>query len=272
MVSQAIETPVTTDQELVVVEQTEVEEVVEAVPDAAVDEAAAVTQVQVTEEKPDYMTRADWEKEKAEVAAHAASDALESDRRRRQTENARLANQQKRDQDDRAELIDTAKAAFGAAGIYEVPDEALTKAVDRMVRKRSDQLSAGSLDAVDAAWDYLTAPAYGKNVELDDSFEMAAKRLGPKVQHLVNAIRPGIEAEARKGYIAEADLPKRYEAMDAARAAKGREGKEELKRVDGGATSSLDRSHTATIDRIARGTFDATDQQYWDQWDAARRK
>src|SRR3990167_7953926 len=55
-------------------------------------ETVAVQQVEVTEpEKPNYITRDEWEKERAEVASKAASDALEQDRRRRQTENARKA-------------------------------------------------------------------------------------------------------------------------------------------------------------------------------------
>ena len=201
-------------------------------------EAAAADQIKVTEEKPDYITRAELEKRDAEVAQRAAADALESDRRRRQTENARRAAQEKRDIEDRAELIDSMKASLGAKGIYELPDEAVINSVDRMVRKRTEQIASSQMDTVDAAWDYLTAPAYGKSVDLEEHAETAAKRLGPKVQHLIDTIRPAIEAKAREGYIAEADLPQHVEAEIAKRAAKSREGKTEIRRVEQAAPAS----------------------------------
>ena len=203
------------------------------------EDAAVVQQVEVVEEKPDYMTRADWEREKAEVEKRAAADALEADRRRRQTENARKATAEKREAEERVEARDTVKAAFGAAGVYEIPDDAVYTAIDRVARKRADQLATSSHDTVEQAWDYLTAPAYGKQVDLDAEAETAASRLGPKLQHLVNTIRPAIEAEARKGYIAESELPARVQAEIARINAKANEGKPELVRVDGAPASTV---------------------------------
>lgn len=244
MVTQVIETPAapaSTDPEPAEVQTEEpaTEPVVE--PAAEPGDAAAVTQVEVTPPtQPEYMTKADWEKEKAEVASRAASDALEADRRRRQTENARRAKQDQEQAASDQEAVDTLKAALGAKGIYEVPDDAALSAINRIASKKAERMANASLDVVTEAWDYLTAPAYGKNVELADHFEAAAKMLGPKVQHLVDAIRPAIEAKAREGWIKEADLPKRYEAMDAARAAKGREGQTELQRVEGAPSGRTD--------------------------------
>lgn len=205
---------------------------------AAPDEpAAAAPQIAVTEpEKPDYLTRTEWEKEKAEVAQRAAADALERDRRQRQTAEARRVNREKREAEERAETADIVRATLASRlGVdpQQVGDETIITAIDRAASRKAQTLSAGVLDTVDAAFDYLTAPAYGKDVDLDDGAEEAAKRLGPKLQHLVNTIRPAIEAEARKGYIAEADLPKHVEAAIAVRNAKARKGTEELKRVEG---------------------------------------
>lgn len=212
--------------------ETEASEVADAAPE--VEAAAEPEQIQIAApETPQYLTREEWEKEKAEVARQAAAEALEADRRRRQTENGRRSQQERREQDDRAELRDTVKAALGAQGIYEVPDETILTAVDRTVRKRSEQIAAQSLDRVDQAWEYLTAPVFNAEVEYDQTFDEAARRLQPRIQELIDKIRPTIEAQARQGYIPESELQSRYDAMDAARQAKNREGKEELARVEG---------------------------------------
>ena len=209
---------------------------------AAPDPESAATselQVEVVEpEKPNYITREEWEKERAEVASKAAADALESDRRRRQTENARKAAQEKREAEERIEARDTVKAAFGAAGIYEVPDDAVYTAIERVARKQAASLANSSLDTVDQAFDFIAAPAYGQQVDLDESFEPAARRLAPKIQQLIDHVRPQIEAKAREGYVAEADIPKRVEAEIARRNAKAREGQTELVRPEGAPSTS----------------------------------
>jgi len=203
-------------------------------------EVAAVQQVEVTEpEKPNYITREEWEKERAEVASKAASDALEQDRRRRQTENARKAKAEADQKDADQEAMDTLKAALGAKGVYEVPDDAALSAINRITAKKAERLASNTLDSMDAAWDWLTAPAYGKtDAELDDSAVAAAQRLGPKVQNFFNTIRPAIEAEARKGYIPESELSARVDAEISRRNAQKREGTEELKRPPEGAPAS----------------------------------
>jgi hypothetical protein len=273
MVTEVIEAPVTepvtTDPEPV---EIQTQEPAPAEPAAEPDDAAAVTQVEVTTpERPDYMTRADWEREKAEVASRAAADALESDRRRRQTENARKAKAEAEQHASDQEAVDTLKAALGAKGIYEVPDDAALAAINRIASKKAERMANASLDVVDEAWDYLTAPAYGKSVDLADHFEEAAKRLGPKVQHLVATIRPAIEAKAREGYIAESELPKRFEAMQAAKNAKGREGQEELRRVEG-APASAERGSREWWSSIGpEGRAKQENQQAFDSWIARQR-
>lgn len=188
------------------------------------------------EEKPDYLTRAEWEKEKAEVAARAAQDALEADRRRRQTENARKAAQEKREAEERAETLDVVRATLSAKlGVLpeQITDDIVDTAINRAARKRADGMTASVMETVSAAFEYLEAPAYGKEAEWSDEFGPAAAVLGPKMQALINHIRPQIEENARKGWISEADLPARVEAEIARRNAKSREGQEELKRPEG---------------------------------------
>ncbi len=243
----------------------------EVVADAAVEpEAAAVQQVEVTEpEKPNYITREEWEKERAEVAAKAAAEALELDRRRRQTENARKAKAEAEQREADQEAIDTLKAALGARGVYEVPDEAAISAINRITAKKAERLASNSLDVMEQAWDFLTAPAYGKEVDLDESAEAAARRLGPKVQHLVNTIRPAIEAEARKGYIPESEIPARVEAEITRRNAQKREGTTELRRPEGEPPSNKDMSPHAIVNRIISGDADDADRTAYP--DAQRR-
>jgi len=241
LTTQTIETPAepaVADPEPIEVQTEEPATEVVVEPAATPDETAAVPQVEVTEpEKPDYMTRADWEREKSEVANRAASEALELDRRRRQTENARRATAEKREAEERIEARDTVKAAFGAAGIYEVPDEAVYSAIDRVARKQAASMTASGLDVIESAFDFIAAPAYGQQAELDEASEPAARRLAPKIQSLIDTIRPQIEAKAREGYIAESELGKRVDAEIARRNAKNREGQTDLQRVEGNVTA-----------------------------------
>lgn len=199
---------------------------------AAPEEPEAAAQIEVTEPtKPDYITREEWEKERREVAERAAAEALEADRRRRQTENARKAQAEQKRIERQARTIDTVKASFGARGIYEIPDEAVVTAIQRVAQDEAESLTTESLELVERAFDYLTAPAYGKEADWDDALAPAAGKLQPKLQHLINTVRPAIEAAAREGYIHKDELPKHVEAEIARRNAKAREGQEDLKRT-----------------------------------------
>lgn len=256
MVSEVIETPaVEVDPAVPQETETEAPAPIEDAEGAAPEEEPAATEVpqaEVEAPKPEYLTREEWEREKADVAAQAARDAIEQDRKRRQTENARKANAEKRDAEERAELQDTVKAAFGAQGIYEVPDEAVLNAIDRTVRKRSEQIAAAALSTVEQAFDYIVAPITGTDVELDDAMIPAGRKLAPKVQSLIDALRPRIEAEARKGYVAESDIPKLVEAEIAKRAAKAREGQPDFQRPEGQPATTNKGSIEYWESRIAR--------------------
>jgi len=281
----AIET--TTVDPAIPVEQTETPAIV-AEPAAESTETAATPQIEVVEEKPDYMTRADWEREKAEVEKRAAADALEADRRRRQTQNAREAAQKKRDDEERTETIDVARATLASQlGVNPelITDTMIDTAITRVARKRAEGLTAGTLDQAEQAWDFLVKPAYRTTpvseeqakaesdaafAELDDTARAAASRLGPKLQHLVNTIRPAIEAEARKGYIAESELPARVQAEIARINAKANEGKEELKRVEGAPSPTDASTISERLDRIGTAKETPADRAWWDAREKAR--
>ena len=270
----AIETPVEAPavdpavQETVTESPAPVEGVEAAAPDP--EPAATELQVEVEAPKPEYLTREDAERLVEERAERIRADEREAERRRRQTEGARRAAAEKREAEDKAELIDTVKAAFGANGIYEVPDETVIKAVDRVVSKRTAQIGAQSLDAVDQAFDFVTAPVFGQEVELDDAFEPAARRLAPKIQSLIDTIRPKIEEAARKGYVAESEIPARVEAEIARRAAKSREGQEPLVRPDGAPATTDNSSIADRLDRIGTPAETPADRKWWNEREKAR--
>ena len=231
---------------------------------------AAVPQVAVVEEKPEYVTREQWEREKAEVAQRAASEAIEADRRRRQTENARKAQNEERQRLRVAQTVDTVKATLIARGIdpEAVTEEAVVTAIDRVAQERADAIARDRADSVGEAWDYLTAPAYGQNVELDDSFADAARVLSPKLQHFIDQIRPQIEAKAREGYVAESDLPKRVDAEIARRAAQSREGVTELARPEGSPASSDEQTWWSSL--TPEGRRDPANIARYDRYTARR--
>lgn len=236
--------------------------------------AATTPQLEVVEEKPTAKTDAEWEQERREIAARAAQDALEADRRRRQTEGARKAQQERRDAELRAETQDVVRATLSAKlGVDPslITDDAIDTAISRAARRQAESLTAGSLDSVEQAWDYLTAPAYGKQIDLDPEFEAAASRLGPKLQHLVNTIRPQIEEQARKGYIHESELPKIKEAAIAAHNASLRDGTEDLKRPEG-AASGMEQGSPGWWSALGReGRAKPENQLAYDAWVARHR-
>src|SRR3990167_1498436 len=209
---------------------------------APAEDAAAVAQVEVTPpEKPDYITREEWEKERDEVARQAAEKALEEDRRRRQTEKARKAQQEERHKARIQSTVDTVRTAMVARGLdaEAVTDQTVITAIDRVAQERAEALAGEQASLLGEAWDFITAPVYEQKVDLDGSFEPAARLLAPRVQHLIDTIRPQIEAKAREGYIAESDLPQRVEAEIARPAAKAREGQTELQRPAATPTSTV---------------------------------
>jgi hypothetical protein len=272
MTTETLETvaspPEQADPEIVEQQETETPEAESAAPEST--EAAAPAQIEVTEaEKPDYVTRAELEERDRLVAERAAADALELDRRRRQTEGARKAQQQERAQQRLSRVVDTAKASLGAQGIFEDPGPAIINAIDREVEDRVTEVMRERSEPIDAAWEYITLPVARGRVltdaeinaafsELGDHEQEAVKRLQPRVQALINNMRPVIEAEARKGYVAEKDLPKKLEELQAARAAKSRNGETDIVRVEG-QPAVIDRSIAAVNTRVSKGIYDEED-------------
>jgi hypothetical protein len=220
-----------------------------AAPEA--ETPAAAPRVEI-DEKPEYMTRADWEREKSQVAETAARDALERERRQRQTENARKAAQEQREVSTRAELKDTIAASIISQGGI-VPDgDALAVAVERAVGKSRTHITEQFAGEVEQAWDYWT----GKDDNRPDS--PATDLVGRRLQAFTDQIRPLIEAKAREGFTADAEVAekvkKAVEADRAARNARAREGEEDIKRVDGSPANTSDT------------------QTWWSSLDAAGRK
>src|SRR3990167_587508 len=149
---------------------------------APAEDAAAVAQVEVTPpEKPDYITREEWEKERNEVARQAAEKALEEDRRRRQTENARKAQQEER---HKARIQQTAEK-FSASLITKgfepemvravLTDEALLADLTALAQVQAEGLIGDQARIVGEAWDYFTGPVYGQKVDLDAEAEQIGR-------------------------------------------------------------------------------------------------
>lgn len=247
-----------------------------AAPEA---ETAAALQVQPPEEKPDYITRADWEREKADVATKAASDALEADRRRRQTDGARKALQEKRDADLRAETLDVVRATLSSQlGVDPalIPDAVIDTAITRAARRQAESITGNAFDLIDNSSDFLMAKITGETVELTDGAGPLAQRLAPKFQSVYNAGWEGGEAAGAAKAVEEFkknELPKQIDAEIARRNAETRDnGPDDVKRPEGQPAGNLDRAHQATIDRIYAGTHDATDAAYWREYESRGRK
>lgn len=238
-------------------------EPIEAEPEAAAapDDAAAAQQVTA---EPPGITRDEVERLIEERATRIREDEREQERRRRQIENSRRDRVERERIEAQQEAIDTLKAALGARGVYELPDDAAMAAISRITQKQAARIQQNQLDMIDDAMEWIAAPLFNNgNAELPEHAQEAAQRLSPKVQKVIDAVRPVIEKQSREGYVKESDIPKLVEAEIARRAAKGREGKEELQRVDGSAPSTIDRSLEAITDRIISNSYDAEDEKIW---------
>ncbi len=253
MVSEVVEAPEKQADQAPPEQQTETP-ATEAVAEGAAETQpeAAVPQVEVTETKPDYLTREEWEREKREVADRAAQEALEADRRRRQTENARKAQQEERLRQRIKQTVDTVRTALVSRNIDPdvATDESVVTAIDRVAQERAEALVKEQAELVGGAWDYLTAKAYGKDVDWDDQYADVARILHPRPQNLVEALRPTFEAEARKGYVPESRIPEIEKAAVERHIAREREKQGELKRPDG-TPAAIDNSDEARLARLA---------------------
>ena len=217
--------------------ETPVESAVAPAEEAVASEPQEL-QVEVTPPESKPMSAEEIERLIEEKAERIKSVALEEDRNRRRTQAAREAQAAERQKARLSQTVDTVKATLVSRGIDPevATEESVLTAIDRVAQERADALVKDRGDVVGEAWDYITAPVYGQQAELDDSFAEVARVLSPKVQHLINQLTPIIESKAREGYVLESDLPKKVDEEIARRAAKGREGQEELKRVEGSAS------------------------------------
>ena len=274
MVTQTIETTETQVDPATQTTETETTETTEVVvEEGAAPETgeAATPRVDIGAEKPpEYVTKAELEEMRAEVARTAAADALEKDRRARQTEGARKASAEKRDQEARAELKDTLAAAFVSRGYAAPDDDSLASAVQRSVGKARQHISDETLDAVDDAFTYWT----DQNADRPD--HPAVERVQKHLTAFAAQIRPLIEAEARKGFTADAEVADRVkkavEADRAARNAREREGQEDIKRVDGSPANAAERGSLAWWSSLGReGRALPENQSAYDAWLARQR-
>ena len=213
---------------------------------AAPEPEAAAAPEQVTITEPEK-TRADWEREKSEVARTAAAEALDLDHRRRQTEGARKVQREKREAEMKAESIDIARATLGLSPEY-ATDEIVDKAITRAARKQAEILIGDPIENADQALDWIAAPLFGKpstpKEDLDETVQRFVGPLYQRIEAIVNKITPAIEARGVEKARAEwekeraAEVKAGVEATLAARAATGRAGEEELRRVDGTAPTT----------------------------------
>lgn len=276
MVSVPVETPVEVPADQAPPEaQTEAPATEPVVESAAAPPAEAAApepeQASVVEPKPDYVTREELEAERK----RAAADAIEGERHRRQTENARKANAERRQAEDTQLVVNILKASYGAKGVYEHPDDAAVEALTMTARKMADAQVASYGDIVGPAWDWASAVIYGKEPssinDLPDEVRPAAAAINARIQHLVNAMWEQIETTSRKGYVPESELPKIREAAVAAHNAAQNAGAEDLKRPPDGAPALLDNSTVAErLDRIGTSRETPGDRQWWNEREKAR--
>ena len=280
MVSEVIEasteTQVDQSQTETQTETTETAEtaVEERAAETQTEDAAKAPQVEAVAEKP--LTQADLDRMFDERESKIREDERLREQRRRQTENARKANQEKRETEERQEAVDTVRATFAAQGIdpAAISDDLVTKAIDRLARKKADGLGITANERVGEVWDAITAQAYGKEpADLTPESLGLAEYLVPRVQNLVNQLRPMWEQKSREGWIAESDLPKRVDAEIARRNAKSREGQEELKRPGGAPPTADTNSLSAWETRVAHQGEDGypmLSDADWTQYRAVR--
>lgn len=224
-----IETPVETDQTPVEVQT----EVVEETPDAAEtpqEEAAAEEPKQVEPAEERRYTQAELD----QIARQSAENAIEYDRRMRQSEGARRAAEGQRAEREAQELRDTIEVTLGKAGFTDVAEDTLNALISRVNAKRGGFDVERAQGEMQQAMEWVTAPLRG------DPRSYAEFGLSPTADAFARAIQPHLQqilsagsAAAVEGYVPRSDLPKLLDAEIARRNAKAREGKTELKHVEG---------------------------------------
>ncbi len=246
-------------------------------PDVAADpvEEAATPEPEApapAEEPETPLTRAEIEamlRERETVAEQRAAERL---RRDRQREEGRKAAEATRSQQEKAELAEVMGLELYKLGIPDASPESIMPILDRYASKREGHVTNRTLQEVAQAFEYAAAETLGLESDLDLSprAESYATSLTPFVQSVYQRAIDGIVDSGE--FIPKKELSRYVDAEIERRNAKAREGKEPLRRMEGNAPSLIDRSHEATIARIAAGKHDPTDEQYYRAWEARKAK
>lgn len=270
MVSEtAIETPVETDlvPEPEVTEDAPVPVEEEAVAAPEVEEAAAEEPKQVEPVEERRYTQAELD----DMARQSAQAAIEYDRRMRQSENARRAAEGQRAEREAQELRDTIEVTLGKAGFTDVGEDTVNALISRVNAKRGGFDVERAQGEMQQAMEWVTAPLRG------DPRSYAEFGLSPTADAFARAIQPHLQqilsagsTAAVEGYIPQSELPKLIDAEIARRNAKAREGKTELKRVDGTPPANDTSTVADRLDRIGTPRETPQDRQWWDDRAKAR--
>ena len=232
MVSEVVEAPAEQTDQVLEPEVTEdapaPDEQAVAAPE--VQEAAVEEPAQIEPEERRY-TQAELDAQ----ARNAAQQAIEYDRRMRQSENARKAADAQREQREAVELRDTTEVILSKAerdGWTE--EQRATALIERISSKRAGFDVERAQGEMQQALAWVTAPLRGdprsyEEFGLSPTADAFARAIQPHLQQIMSAG----QSAALEGYIPQSELPKLVDAEIARRNAKAREGKTELKRVDG---------------------------------------
>lgn len=224
VVETPVETPDQTPQEV----QTEVEEETPGAAETPQEEAAVEEPKQVDEERRYTQTELD------QMARQAAENAIEYDRRMRQSENARKAADAQREQKERAELKETVEVALVRAGLSDVDDAVVETLISKVGAKRGAFDVERAQGEMQQALAWVTAPLRGdprpyEEYGLTPVADAFARAIQPHLQQILSAG----QSAALEGYVPQADVDRLVAAARAAGRAESREGKTELKRPDG---------------------------------------
>lgn len=227
MVSEVVEAPQEVDQ---VPDEPQTEGILqeEEVAAEAVEEAAA--------EEPEQLEPTFTAAELAQRERQAALSALEYDRRMRQSVEGQRAAEQARRQQEQAAMAETVEAALIRSGI--TPDDEIVKTVvERVNGKRAEfSLDRASSD-LESAVQYATAPLRNEPGNAESLSPAAVAFTQKIVPELQRAYEAGMKAAAGE-MIPKSELPKLVDAEIQKRNAKAREGKTNLRHVDGTPTTN----------------------------------
>src|SRR3990167_8457278 len=204
----------------------EVEEVpTEESPTEEVGDAAPAEEAATADEEPRYT---------AEQVQQYVKWQAEQDHARRQGEQARKAAADQREREEREEVMDTFGVELSKLGV-DVDDPAkLTKPFERYVTKRTAQIEDRTVSATDRAFEYIAAPILGTVApELTETEAKLAARLAPHFQKLLAAIDPVYHQQISEGYVPKSEIPKLEKAAIEAYNARQRQGKTDIKRIEG---------------------------------------